>query len=69
MTYACPAFIDIAKTHINRLQMIQNKALRMIMDRTRFERTADIHLEAKVPLINDYIEKLTRKFIENQQQH
>ena len=38
------------------------------MDRSRYERTVDIHQEAKVPMVSDYIKKLTDKFNENQQQ-
>lgn len=68
VTYACPAFIEIAKTHIKKLQILQNKALKMIMDKSRYERTVDIHQEAQVPLISVYINKLTEKFIENRQQ-
>lgn len=61
-TYACPAFINIAKTHIKKLQILQNKTLRMVMNKSRFERTNDIHQEANVPLVSDYINKLTEKF-------
>mgnify|MGYP006314208429 FL=1 len=67
-TYACPAFIKISKNHIKRLQILQNKTLKMIMDRPRYERTSDLHLETQVPMVSDYLGKLTDKFNENQQQ-
>jgi hypothetical protein len=67
-TYACPAFIRISKNHIKKLQILQNKTLKMIMDKSRYERTVDIHQEAEVPMVSDYIKKLTDKFNENRQQ-
>jgi hypothetical protein len=63
-TYACPAFVDIAACHINRLQKFQNKILKMILNKSRYERTAAIHKEANVPLVKEYIDKLTTKFNE-----
>lgn len=61
-TYACPAFINIAKSHIEKLQRCQNKVLRMILNVNRFTRIQRIHKEAQVPLVREYIEKLTTKF-------
>jgi len=57
LTYACPAMRGIAKTHINRLQILQNKTLKMILNVSRFERTASIHEWTEVPLIEEYINK------------
>lgn len=65
LTYACPAFINIANSHLKKLQVLQNKALKMILNKNRFERTQQIHEEAKVPLVKDYINKLTNKFNES----
>lgn len=61
-TYACPAFIGIANTHVEKLQKVQNKVLRMILNVNRFTRIRHIHKEADVPLVKDYIKKLTTKF-------
>lgn len=61
-TYACPAFGNIAKTHIKRLQVQQNKALKLIFNTSRYERTAIIHERAKVPMVDEYIFKLTENF-------
>lgn len=65
-TYASPAFIDIAACHIQRLQRFQNKILRMVLNKSRFERTELIHKEADVPLVSDYLDKLTTKFMSSQ---
>ena len=62
LTYATPAFPTISKCHMDRIQRFQNKSLRIILKRSRYERTIDIHKEANVPFIRDYIEKLVTKF-------
>jgi hypothetical protein len=64
-TYACPAFLGIAQTHIKKLQIVQNKTLRMILNKRWFERTTTVHEEAKLPLVLSYIHKLRTKFEES----
>jgi Reverse transcriptase (RNA-dependent DNA polymerase) len=64
LTYACPAMRGIAKTHIKKLQVLQNKTLKMILNVSRYERTALIHEWAEVPMIDEYINKLTDKFLQ-----
>jgi hypothetical protein len=61
-TYASPAMRGIAKTHIKKFQVLQNKTLKMILNVSRYERTSVIHERTKVPLINDYLNKLYEKF-------
>lgn len=63
LTYACPATKGIAKTHLKKLQVVQNKMLRMILNAEFYEKTTNLHEIAKVPLINDYIDKLCDKFL------
>jgi hypothetical protein len=66
LTYACPAFINIAACHLKTLQKFQNKSLRMILNRRRNERIDSLHEESGVPLVKDYIEKLSTKFNNSQ---
>jgi hypothetical protein len=61
-TYAAPAFKGIAATHIKKLQVLQNKCLKMILDKPRSESTQLIHEAANIPLVSEYIDKLTKKF-------
>lgn len=61
-TYGCPAYQGIAKTHIRQLQILQNKFLRIILNRTRFDRIDDLHEEAKIPRVDEYITKLQDNF-------
>ncbi|KAG5666233.1 hypothetical protein PVAND_017809 [Polypedilum vanderplanki] len=63
-TYGMPALKGIADTHLKKLQITQNKALKMILNRSHFENTSKLHKDADIPLVKEYIEKITRKFDE-----
>jgi hypothetical protein len=62
--YACPVFSNAAKCHINKLQLFQNKILRMILNVRwdDFKSTSQIHNELGIPLIQDFFRKLTDNF-------
>jgi hypothetical protein len=62
ITYASPALKGIAATHIKKMQIAQNKALKMIHNRAWYTSTAELHRISNVPTIADYIDKLTEKF-------
>lgn len=62
LTYACPVWINTAKTHMNKIQVMQNKCLRMVHSAPYSTRIADLHKKFKVPYVYDYIKELTRKF-------
>lgn len=61
-TYGCPAFEEMAKTHLQKLQILQNKFLRIILNKSRYDRITDLHTEAKVPTIEEYVGKLQTNF-------
>jgi hypothetical protein len=63
-TYACPVFANAAKCHINKLQLFQNKMLRMILNVRwdDFKSTSNIHNELSIPLIQDFFKKSTDNF-------
>lgn len=64
LTYGMPAMKPfIANTHIKKLQVLQNKSLKMILDKTKFESTVKIHKLARCPMIQEYIDKITQKFV------
>ena len=54
-TYGCPAYREIANCHIKRLQILQNKTLKLILDKSRFERTDLIHEEFAVFLCDSWL--------------
>lgn len=62
LTYGCPAFCSASNTQMVRLQRLQNRVLRIITDSDRYTPVRRIHEKAKVPLLNDYVLKLSLKF-------
>ena len=62
LTYACPVFSNCAKTHIQRLQVLQNKNLRMVLSAPYSTRIAELHEQLEIPSIHDFIAKLTDRF-------
>lgn len=62
MTYACQAFSNCAKSHLAKLQVVQNKCLRMALNAPFRTRISRLHEVAEVPLINEFITKLTDSF-------
>jgi hypothetical protein len=62
LTYACPIFANAAKTHLNKLQVLQNKNLRMVLNAPFRTRIQTLHKKTNMPTINEFITKLTDKF-------
>jgi hypothetical protein len=62
LTYACPVFANAAKTHIQKLQVAQNKNLRMALSARYCTRIHLLHERSNIPLIREYISKLTENF-------
>ena len=64
ITYASPIFANAAACHLKKLQLFQNKMLRMISDIRwyDFKSVSEIHDSAKIPLISSFISKLTANF-------
>lgn len=62
LTYACPVFANAAKTHIKKLQVAQNKNLRMVLSARFRTRINILHERTKIPSIQVFINKLTERF-------
>lgn len=62
MTYAAPIIKSVAKSHIQKLQVAQNKILRIIMNAPRYTRTADLHEELNIERIDELIDRLSDNF-------
>lgn len=69
MTYACPVFNNCPVTHFRRLQIQQNKVLRMATNAPWFTRNDDMHDETNIPFIRDFIDKLTESFYDRANSH
>ena len=62
LSYACPVFSNCAKTHTQKLQVTQNKCLRMVLGVQYATMITTLHKEANIPYIKEFIEKLTARF-------
>ena len=69
LSYACPVFANCPKAHFNRLQIMQNKCLRMILSAPFYTRTADLHSDTKLPTIRSFVDKLTDNFYRKSDSH
>jgi hypothetical protein len=65
LTYACPVFANAAKTHIKKLQIAQNKNLRMALSARFRTRIHLLHKISNIPYIENFISKLTENFYKN----
>ena len=61
-TYACPVWKAAAKNHIKKLQIIQNKCLKIINAYRKRYSTRLLHKNTKQDMIKSTIEKLSLAF-------
>jgi Reverse transcriptase (RNA-dependent DNA polymerase)/Endonuclease-reverse transcriptase len=63
LTYASPIWGGCSDTHLERLQRLQNRALKAALSLPRFARTADIHRQLNQELLRDYMRRLNQAYI------
>lgn len=63
--YACPLYKNIARTHINKLQRLQNKILKMIHNLPWHTPTAELHELARTETVDEYLARLYDNFQES----
>jgi len=63
-TYACPIFVNCAASHLNKLQVFQNKMLRLIFNTKwdDFITNDSLHRRANLPTVREFLLKLTSRF-------
>lgn len=66
-TYACPLFSDIADTHIKKLQVQQNKILKMIYNMPWHTPTIELHEANNIEFVRTFAERLRQRFLFNLQ--
>lgn len=66
-TYAAPLIVNAPATRLQRLQVMQNKCLRMALDLPRYTMIDDLHELSKVPKISLFLQKLTDSFYQRSQ--
>lgn len=62
LLYGCSVWGECAACHITRLQIVQNKCLKIIMKKPRCFSTAELHSISRVPLIKHQIAKINKSF-------
>jgi hypothetical protein len=62
LTYACPVFANAAKTHIQKIQVAQNKCLRMALSAPYKKKISSLHKNANIPTVKEFVAKLTKNF-------
>ena len=69
ITYAAPAWCGAANTNLKPLQNYQNKCLRLALNKGRYAKITELHEQAHMPLIRDYIMETAEKFYHKQLKH
>jgi Reverse transcriptase (RNA-dependent DNA polymerase)/Endonuclease-reverse transcriptase len=64
LTYAAPAWIHMASSSVQRLQVIQNKSLRAIAGAPPRTRTRDLHDFLDIPYVEDHLIRIADKFFD-----
>lgn len=62
LTYGAPVWASCAKTHLLKVQRVQNKCLKIIHNLPFFFSTEKLHEAADIELINKFLCKLSNKF-------
>lgn len=68
LSYACPALANTAKTHLKKLQVTQNKIIKLILYLPWRTSTNLIHKLAEIKPIEEYFAQLTEKFLRRNHQ-
>lgn len=61
ITYATPTWNQAARTHHKTLQIIQNRTLRLILNR-KYHKIDKLHKEAKLEKLKDFTDRLIQNF-------
>jgi hypothetical protein len=62
LCYACPIFENLAKVHIKKLQVTQNKIIKLILQAPWRTSTTLIHQVANIEPVQEFFTKITDKF-------
>ena len=64
LTYACPVWTMICRSNFNKLQVVQNKFLRLIGKYRKWSLINTMHDGLKIERIEVYIIQMTRNYFE-----
>lgn len=69
LTYACPVWSMMCKSNFDKLQVVQNKFLRLVGNYRRWSPIKLIHDELEIEYVSDYIMQETKKYYNNIENH
>jgi retron-type reverse transcriptase len=69
MMYGSAVWGNVCNTQLHKLQVVQNKFLRAAFKAPWFVRNTQLHREAKLPTIREFLHDVARKFFENAAVH
>ena len=69
LLYGCESWSILATCHKKRLQIIQNKCLKIICEAPRYTRISDLHIAANLPYIEVLLEDRVQKMFSNITEH
>lgn len=64
-TYGSSVWSSTSKTNIHKLQVLQNKVIRIITNAQWYVRNTQLHKETEIPPIEEYIRKSSKNFYHN----
>lgn len=64
LLYGAPLLASVAKCHRRRLQVTQNKFLRMALNKEFRTRISSLHDSARLELVDDHLRRLRNKFVD-----
>jgi hypothetical protein len=62
LTYAAPVWSDCATTHLKKLQIVENKILRIILNAKSYTKITKLHEDANTAMLTEFIKKLKENF-------
>ncbi|KAL1115009.1 hypothetical protein AAG570_007832 [Ranatra chinensis] len=62
LTYGCQVWHTVAETHLQKLQITQNKCIRLASGQPIRTNTLELHKSLNIPTLKDFIGQLTDKF-------
>jgi hypothetical protein len=62
LSYGCPIFVNASKVHLKKLQIAQNKLIKIILGLPWYSKTTLIHKMANIQPIHEYFTKIAENF-------
>ncbi|KAJ8737082.1 hypothetical protein PYW07_000353 [Mythimna separata] len=69
MTYACAIFAHAKPRFLHKMQTLQNRTLRKILGAPYYVRNENLHLDLKIPTIQQFMKRLCKRFFDSALKH